>query len=318
MKINIDNPRYINILGSACSGTGAIFDYLDGRGDLYDPLCGEEYLLPSLPNGLMALQAITEKACDPSITEYSLKQFRNLAYDLIKYWASKHNDKKLDSNIKVFKSAIELFIKDITFVDYPMRLLSHQLSQSFIERLIDKIKLRLGININTPSTRLIVPQKDYLKAVQKLHDRMFNSSVKNRKIILNRGASVWNLTESSKLFVDTKFVVINRDPRDQFVELRSYKKAYSVDNFINWYKELQKRLSLINDTNILFLKFEDFVEKNDKFKKILCDHISITDMTSSSYDPELSKKNIGKFNEYLDKNEIIKIEENLSEYIYFR
>ena len=66
---------------------------------------------------------------------------------------------------------------------------------------------------------------------------------------------------------------------------------------------------------VIFINFEDFVKKNDKFKKILCDHISINEI-SSSYDPELSKKNVGKFIKNLNKNEISKIEKNLSEYIY--
>lgn len=316
MKTDKDNPRYINIVGSACSGTGAVFEYLKGRGDLYDPLFGEEYLLPSLPNGLMALNAITEKASDPSITEHSLKEFQNLTEDLIKYWSSKQNNEKLNHNIIIFENAIEKFLKDITHVNYPMRLLSHQLSQSNVKILISKIKRRLGLTIDNPKTRLIVSQKKFLEATQKLHDSMFSQNANNRKIIITRGCSVWSLNESSKFFLNSKIVVINRDPRDQFVELRSYKQAYSVESFINWYKELQKRLSSINDSNVLLINFEDFVKKNNKFKKILCDHVSLNDITSS-YDPELSKKNVGKFDKYLDRKEIMSIEENLSEYFYF-
>ena len=38
-------PKYIIVLGTTFSGSRAVFDYLNGRGDLYDPLFGEEYLL---------------------------------------------------------------------------------------------------------------------------------------------------------------------------------------------------------------------------------------------------------------------------------
>ena len=261
MKINQDNPRYINVVGSACSGTGAIFDYLYGRGDLYDPLYGEEYLLPSLPNGLLTLLATIEKASDPSITEHSLKKFKYLTHDLMKYWSSKKYNEKLNSNIKIFEIAVEEFIKDITYTDYPMRLLSHELSKSFVEKMISKLRRKLGISARNPQTRLMVSKKDFLEAVNKLHNSMFNKNAENKKIILNRGCSVWSLNECSKFFLKGKIVVVNRDPRDQFVELKSYKQAHSVDGFIDWYRELRNRLNLINDSNVLFINFEDFVKK---------------------------------------------------------
>ena len=59
------------------------------------------------------------------------------------------------------------------------------------------------------------------------------------------------------------------ETRDQFVELKSYKQAHSVDGFIDWYRELRNRLNLINDSNVLFINFEDFVKKNDKFKDFM-------------------------------------------------
>ena len=84
MENNLDNPQYINVLGTTCLWIQVlVFDYLDGRVDLHDPLFGEEYLLPALPNGLMSLEAISDKAFDASTTEYSLKQFKDIAFKLM-------------------------------------------------------------------------------------------------------------------------------------------------------------------------------------------------------------------------------------------
>ena len=41
MKNNLNNSQYIIVLGTTFSGSGAVFDYLNGRGDLYDPLFGQ-------------------------------------------------------------------------------------------------------------------------------------------------------------------------------------------------------------------------------------------------------------------------------------
>ena len=98
MKNNSDNPQYIIVLGTTFSGSGAVFDYLNGRGDLYEPLCGQEYLLPILPDGLMTLEAISDKAFDPATTEHALIQFENIANKLMNYW-SKRGDDKLKKKI---------------------------------------------------------------------------------------------------------------------------------------------------------------------------------------------------------------------------
>ena len=44
--------QYIIVLGTTYSGCGAIYDYLNNRGDLYEPLKGQEYELPQLVNVL--------------------------------------------------------------------------------------------------------------------------------------------------------------------------------------------------------------------------------------------------------------------------
>ena len=60
MTINLVLPQYIIVLGTTYSGSGAVYDYLKGRDDLFDPLKGVEYQLPHMPNGLLSLEAVSE------------------------------------------------------------------------------------------------------------------------------------------------------------------------------------------------------------------------------------------------------------------
>ena len=46
MRNTSNSPNFIIILGTTKSGSGAVFDYLIGRGDIRDPLKGQEYHLP--------------------------------------------------------------------------------------------------------------------------------------------------------------------------------------------------------------------------------------------------------------------------------
>ena len=66
------------------------------------------------------------------------------------------------------------------------------------------------------------------------------------------------MLESTKYFSNCRIVLVLRDPRDQFVEIKHYKKAKSVEGFVDWYKEMQSRLKSINNPNIMLIQFEDF------------------------------------------------------------
>ena len=315
MKNNLNNSQYIIVLGTTFSGSGAVFDYLNGRGDLYEPLFGQEYLLPILPNGLMTLEAVSDKAFDPATTEHALIQFEDIANKLMNYWA-RLEDMSLNKKLPLFKDAIEEFIDDIGLVDFPMRLLWRELKQSPIQRILGKFKNRLGFKKKDSRTRLLVSQKDLVIAAQKMHNKMFQLSAEGRPILLDQGGSGWNPIESTKYYSNCKIVLVTRDPRDQFVEIKHYKKATSAEGFIDWYKEMQRRLKLINNPNILFIKFEDFVQKNEFFSNKLCNHMSLSSSVSSNYQADLSKKNIGKFRQLLAKNELQIIESHLGEYIF--
>jgi len=317
MKDNLDKTKYIIVLGTTFSGSRAVFDYLNGRGDVYDPLFGEEYLLPILPNGLMALESVSDRAFDPATAEYALSQFKSIANKLMNYWTSTTNGKKLIKKIPLFKKEIEEFIHEISSVDYPMRLLwRDELMQSTADRILGKFKRRFGSKKKISQTRLLVSQKDLILASQNMHDRMFFSGANGRPVILDQGGSGWNPLESTKYYSACKNVLVTRDPRDQFAEIKHYKKGTSIEGFVDWYKEMQRRLKLIDDPKVLFIKFEDFVLKNTKFSQLLCNHLNLPLNKSSTYQPDESKKNIGKFKQLISQNELQIIENKLGEYIF--
>ena len=316
MKSSFKNPKYIIVLGTTYSGSGAIFDYLRGRGDLYSPLVDQEYPLPMLPNGFMSLEAISGKAFDPAITEYALIQFKFISNQLMNYWIKKTKDEELIKKIPFFKKKIDQFIEEISFGNFPMRLFWRELMESPSQYIIERLKMCIGLKKKNPKSRLIVNQRDLISAAQRLHYNMFYVNSNNCPVLLNQSGSGWNPVESTKYFEENKIVLVTRDPRDQFAELKQYKKAGSIEGFIEWYAEMQRRLKLINDPNILIIQFEDFVMNNEESIKKLCEHLSIPSNIKSTYQPNLSKKNICKFGDLILQNEIDKIESVFKEYTF--
>ena len=310
-------PNYIIVLGTTYSGSGAVYDYLTGRGDLHDPLKGTEYQLPQMPNGLMALEATAKNAFHPATADFVLAQFTDITNKLARSRAPWRYGKDYASMIPSFQKSIGEFIEEISAAKLPMywhwrRLMK---SQSPIMHIIDKLKNRIGFFQETPQTRLLVSEEDLLTAAQKLHNKIFKLEDDSRPILLNQAGSGWNPIESTKYFSNRKVILVTRDPRDQFLEIKQYKKATSVKEFIDWYKEMQRRLKNINNSDLLFVKFEDFVNNNIKIVDTLCNHISLSSNINSNYEPKLSKKNIGKYQKLLSQKEIDIIESHLSKYI---
>ena len=309
-------PKYIIVLGTTYSGSGAIFDYLVGRNDLHNPLEGEEYLLPILPNGFMDLEAAAGKAFVPETSEYHIIKFREISEKLSSFWSNGPKKKELGKFSKKFNENIDQLINDIIAADYPMKILWRELLKSPLEKNLSRIKNLTGMRESIPSTRLLVPQKKFIKAVEKMHDNLFKTNSDKRPTILSQAGSGWNPIESTKYFDDCKKILIIRDPRDQYLEIKKYKKGQSVMGFIDWYREMQNRLKSINDENILQVRFEDFVNHNKKYVGIICDYLNLSDKVGSNYSAELSKKNIYKFKDYKDHKEIQLIEDNLKEFLY--
>ena len=103
MQNHSNQINYIITLGTTKSGSGAVFDYLSGRGDLHDPLQGTEYQLPQMPNGLMTLEAISKNAFHPPTADFALSQFEKMTKKLSRSETFWSYGKSYDSKIPSFK-----------------------------------------------------------------------------------------------------------------------------------------------------------------------------------------------------------------------
>ena len=151
--------QYIILLGTFRSGSGAVIDYLNGRGDLYDPMGKEEYHLPQMPNGLMALEASTEEAFHPASSDFVLTQFEMITSKLSNQGSFWKYGRNYNKRLPSFNKLIKKFIDEITAANYPMRLDWHRLNRSKIEYVIAEIKNYFAIDNKIPNSRILVSKK---------------------------------------------------------------------------------------------------------------------------------------------------------------
>ena len=134
--------------------------------------------------------------------------------------------------------------------------------------------------------------------------------------ILNQAGSGCNPVNSTDYFPNRKVILVVRDPRDQYCELKKHKNARSLSEYIGWYKEMMLRIKSVDSDFIKIIRFEEFVERYSVVSDEVCDFLSIDKDLYSNYDPAASSKNIGIYKEFLDKDELRLIESHLKEYLY--
>ena len=100
------------------------------------------------------------------------------------------------------------------------------------------------------------------------------------------------------------------------------KKRQTVEEYITKYRLIRnksikqaKKMSKLYGHKFFFYSFEDFVYDHVNSAKKLKDDLGLIG-SSNSYDPELSKKNIGKFVNILTSHERSLIESELREFLH--
>lgn len=120
------------------------------------------------------------------------------------------------------------------------------------------------------------------------------------------------------------YIYTTRDPRDRFVELYHRGSDSSVEEYVDKFRESIEYLNLsikskdIDKKNVIHVQFEDLV-LSEKFRANLIKKIGLDPETfkiETLFKPHESKKNIGKYKSFKNKDAIKYIEENLDEYLY--
>lgn len=309
-----DTPRYIIVLGTNYSGSGAVFDYLSGRGDLYDPLAGSEYLLPQAPHGLMELESAAGLAFNPAVSDHAVDRFLELAKKLARNplpWSYGRGYLKF---LESFYINVEKFVEEAAVAKMPMCMHWRVSERRVIEGLLAKALNAARFKETAKKTFLLVDAPTLVEKSRLMHDRIFLQAASGRTVLMNQAGSGWNPVESTKYFGDRKVVLVTRDPRDQFAELKTHKKACNVDEFVNWFRQLEYRTKELDDSIVLRVRFEDFVYEYDFKVDEICGFLGIAGDVESKYRPEDSEKNIGQYGLVLNREEVFKIEQNLSCY----
>lgn len=312
-----EKPMVI-VLGTTYSGSGAVYDFLSSREDCYDPLCGSEYLLPQLPYGLMSLRASLGQAFHHGVADHAVREFLSIAKKLGRSSSRIRYGKGYERKLPGFFDEVRRLVRDATAAEFPLQLGWRDAEISSMKRTW-KWALQRFANYQSPTkkTWLPVTEREFIVLCHAMHDRLFAPSgdITASFTLLNQAGSGWNPIASTDFFARRKVVLVNRDPRDQFAELKVYKHARDVHEFIKWYKEMQRRIS-INHAHLFVMRFEEFIINHESAASSLCEFAGIIENAPSGFVANQSALNISKFGKILTSEEVYAIEKNLEEFLW--
>ena len=239
---------------------------------------------------------------------------------------------KLDINFILESKA---YIDRLTDMTYIGNTFVHRYNISFYRNFIYKVRNKFKKNNGKIMYFSRPTASFFLKETSGYINNLFTNYVKQNNvstIVFDNAIPPTNISNTIKFFHKMKVIIIDRDPRDVYVELVGEKRligsdlAYvdSADKYIKWHKQL-RRISVEDGNNlninkqVLRMRFEDLVFKYDesveKIIKFLGGGMQ-HDNIGKYFSPVRSSNNIGLWKNYHDQLVMDKIGKELKRYCY--
>ena len=164
-------------------------------------------------------------------------------------------------------------------------------------------------------------EEKFLFETRNLVDKLCLSGKKskNQNIILDQSASYWRPDDYFKYFKNLKIIIVNRDPRSIYYSMKSRNsKAYPSSDviiFSKWYKSIREKQKKIKNKKIYYIQYENFLENFEKEVKKLNNFLNIKDNIKSTFNLELSRKNVYKARNNLNSKDLNYIKKTLKKYL---
>lgn len=306
-----------------------------------------EFRLMKERYGICDLQEAIFENSDPEIIDLAIKDFAWLTkkyarpQGLFKKTGFGYDEK---SNNAFSKETIN-YINSITDHQYKTTWHFYDFRESFFKtifwRLVRKLfrSYKFGRKLAYFSypdyENFILETKSYLNKIIQ-HFVGFDKNIDEYTIALPKAINPYRYQQILKVmsyFDDCKIIIVDRDPRDIYLELlRSGKERYLMNSddpsekaksFIKFFLALrQDQEKVLKNSNILLLNFEDLCLDYETSLKKIYDFLDITEKEhikkGEFFIPNDSKENISLWREVKgdEKIAIKVIEENLSGYLY--
>lgn len=317
---------YILVTGYGWSGSSAVVDILKEFKGCMEP--DIEFRIIKDPYGIHDLYRNVVEKWDALNSDMAIKNF---------LWYMRHLNHKSKPwsmtaglNYEIFfgnnfLNATDRFIKNLTDFDYKstwwMFDFEATKAQLFARKLKKKIKRKLKIDLLNDIMFFSNPtEEEFCKYAQDYIDELFLPIIEKsncKHIVLDQGVSIPNCLNEMKYLRKSKIIIVDRDPRDIYSDLKSSEaligsdlgQTNDVEKYVKWHKAWRHNCYLLQNMNdVLFMQFEDLIFHYDESISKIADFLMMDKKMHTTpgkyFDPEVSRKNVGIWNSMLSEREI--------------
>ena len=340
MKSESSYNSVLHFGGFAASGGSALRDLFYENEEIF--VFPAEFRLLKEKDGILDLENSLFQSKSPDNIDLSIKDFLKLSKNL-----GRVNNKfrrrgfNYDSFTKgQYSFFIKDFINEITDYLYFQNTHNFDFRKNYINSQFERYAIKiLPYSLFEQKSYMSCPKyEEFILSVRKMLRGIFESACKTYdkfpKVIALHNAvnhfTEYSIENSAKYFDDFKMILIDRDPRDIFIDLprnryipKCNDQLYRAKCFVKFFNSLRSNLSFIKKyENCLLINFEDLILNSQVTISIINNFLGIKEncnRTKNKYFvPSISKKNIKKY-KYLNENyklAIKYIEDQLAEYLY--
>jgi hypothetical protein len=315
-------------LGSGATGSSAIEDYLLGRGDIKGAPLNQEFRLIQDPGGISDLYAAICSEFHMNRASGAIEAFLDLCDRCGRAKSGYPKGLNYRKTVDKYDDKVQQYINKIVEVSYSaMPFCERSKLSKFQSYIYERKRKKAKRNHTKPdvgNVRLPVTEERFLKETTRFLELLLTDGklFLNKPILVEQGGSFWAPVSSTKYYGSRKVIVVTRDPRDIFSEILHDGYAYpgrDVELFCSWFDNMMSHVKYDEweDDCVIHIKFESFVNNYKEEKTKLDSRLEISESVESSYNPNKSAKNIGKYKNILTNKESNYIEERLKDYLHY-
>lgn len=331
--------RTISVCGTGYSGSGAVLDLLSGYSSCHD-ICGDlEFFFLYFPDGVDDLTYhLTEGYSRFHSSDVAIARYKRLIKYLGKEgWNDKTNNQLQRVTSNFLNEIVQLewegnWIYDLfrtfdskqRYYQYRLRRKCNSILRKHGKKGIETIPRRT-MYLSIGGEGYLLSVKQYIRdIIASIYPECDDEGV----ILLNQSVPVNNISHFQKYFDYNKVIVVLRDPRDVYLNLKKVNSQNAlwfphdhVNEYIRYYKVLMDGVNKnINRDDVCVIMFEDLIYKTEEtISKIesFIGNIGQFDGKACRFDPAKSIQNTQLFESFLEyKDDIREIEKELFDYLY--
>lgn len=321
--------RFVDLSGYAFTGKHAVIDLMREIDGYHVPHFEFEFSLLRIQGGIHDLHHALCEDWSPIRSDAAIRRFRRLVRRVGSRNSLRHPSSLFeavgwnydDYYAGRFFELSEAYLAEIVRASWrapwPFALAEISGGELFVRKVLRKLRwpraMEFELYLARPA-QFIERTRAYLAAV-------LSSNVVpgTRAIVMHNAFEPYAPARSLRFFDRAKAIVVDRDPRDNYVQGLWYKPfATGVTEFCARYRLQRDATDYSAHPDILRIKFEDLVLDYDRTVDGIFEHLG-EDRASHvrprrHFDPAVSRKNLGIWRNYARQEEIARIAEALPEY----